>query len=782
MEKLTLNDGWKFLLDDPDKADKHNYWDKGHEDTQWRDVTLPHDWSVEHPFSLENSSGTGYLPGGIAWYRLHFTLEEADQGKPIWIIFDGIYKNSQVWCNGYYFGKRPNGYITFMHKMDHILNYGETENVLAIKVTHTDIADSRWFTGSGVYRKISMVVGDPVYIEPQDWFMATLALEGKQAKMSFETTLHNKSDQAAEGILKIVARDGSDCERVLHTEHISLEALDHTDINREILIDDVQLWSAQAPNLYEITTYFEIGGLTYKLYKETVGVRQFAFDPDKGFFVNGEKETLKGICVHHDGGVVGAAMTKELWLRRLVKLKDMGCNALRCSHNPHMPELYELCDVLGFYVIDEAFDEWEGPKNKWSTGHNVYPPLHQGYHEDFPQWHEEDLKSLILRDRNHASIMMWSVGNEIDYPNDPYCHPLFGEMTGNNDANKPLAERIYNPNRPNAERLVAIAKDLCDICHETDSTRPTTMAVAFPELSTLTGLVDVFDVVGYNYKEQFYERDHAAFPHKPFLGSENGHSYEAWKAVVDQDYISGQFLWTGIDFLGEAHGWPIRGSMAGLMTLAGFEKDNYYFRKSLWSDEPYIKLLTAPMEEADHYNGHAPVWDYPEGHMIHVVAYTNQQHAELFLGDESQGIADVDAKRGCMIWQVPYKSSEVRVVAKIEDGLIEDMLTTSKVACQLTAEVWQHEMVSEDGLIQIEVNVCDAEGKRVWHSAPMIHVTTQGDLTLVGLESGDLSDLTAYSCDYRRAYKGQLLIIVRACGHGSITIKGEGVIGTIIEI
>jgi hypothetical protein len=291
---------------------------------------------------------------------------------------------------------------------------------------------------------------------------------------------------------------------------------------------------------------------------------------------------FKGVCVHHDGGCLGAAMKKEVWRRRLELLKKSGCNAIRCSHNPHMPELYDLCDELGFMMMDEAFDEWENPKNKWSTGHNVYPPRHQGYYEDFPAWHEADLRTMVKRDRNHPSVIFYSIGNEIDYPNDPYCHPMFSEMTGNNDNNKPAAERQYDANKPNMERLSVLARELVAIVKDEDSSRPVTVAAAFPELSTRIGFIDEIDVVGYNYKEHLYAEDHKRFPEKTFLGSENGHSPEAWKIVEDNSYVCGQFIWTGIDYLGEAHGWPIRGSGAGFITTAGFAKDEFNERSKLW--------------------------------------------------------------------------------------------------------------------------------------------------------------------------------------------------------
>jgi hypothetical protein len=290
---------------------------------------------------------------------------------------------------------------------------------------------------------------------------------------------------------------------------------------------------------------------------------------------------------------------KELWRRRLRKLKAAGCNAIRTAHNPPDTHLLDLCDEMGFLVMDEAFDEWEGCKNKWWQGHNVYPPKRFGYADAFPQWHERDLGDLVRRDRNHPSIVLWSIGNEIDYPNDPYCHPLFRSMTGNNDANKPAQERQYDPNKPNAQRLAAIAEELAAIVKRHDTTRPVTAALAFPELSNRIGFAQALDVVGYNYKEELYARDRERYPGHVIYGSENGHGETEWHYVRDNPDICGQFLWTGVDYLGEAGGWPVRLSPAGLLTTAGFEKPRYYQRRAMWTGESSAPCISETGELAE---------------------------------------------------------------------------------------------------------------------------------------------------------------------------------------
>ncbi len=600
-EIRKLCSGWRFHLGECEEA-----WYKGYDDRGWREVMLPHDWSIEAPFSKDYSSGTGYVRGGIGWYRLRFSLPEKYKGKCIRLVFDGIYKNSQIWCNSYYLGKRPSGYATFSYDISPFAVFGEEENEISVKVVHTDIADSRWFTGSGITRKVTLVAEETVHPKEYGCFFETVFVEedGDSLRADLRVTqeIVNRSGQAETVEIETVFldADGTQVTSVKGTVELAAEAEGRLVL--ETALPNPKLWSCERPYLYSMQTWYrtkEAG--RYLADTQKVGVRTFHFDADKGFFLNGVGQKLKGVCVHHDGGCLGAAMTAEVWQRRLALLKESGCNAIRCSHNPHMPELYDLCDAMGFLMMDEAFDEWENAKNKWSTGHNVYPPKHQGYYEDFPAWHEADLRAMVRRDRNHPSVILWSIGNEIDYPNDPYCHPMFETMTGNNDANKPAEEKRYDSNRPNAERLAAIAGRLVRLVKEEDTSRPVTLAAAFPELSSRLGFLDAVDVIGYNYKEPLYEEDHRRFPDKPILGSENGHSEEAWKAVAENEYISGQFLWTGIDYLGEAHGWPVHGSPAGFITTAGFKKPEFARRKQLWGGE-----------EKEHTAEECVLWQEPD--------------------------------------------------------------------------------------------------------------------------------------------------------------------------
>lgn len=771
----TLKDNWLFHLGDVPEA-----WQKDFKDGDWLPVVVPHDWAVSQPFSPAHSSGTGYLPGGTGWYRLHFNLPEEYRDKKLWVRFEGVYKNCQVWFNGYNLGKHAYGYTPFRFDISDFAAFGKTENVLSVRVCHEDISDSRWYTGSGITRSVRLEVQEKVYFGEYGVFFTTPEVRTDRAAVKISNTVVNMSGAPAGVSVRSILLDTEGREVLTLSTPVSLEAGEEKKVTLEGAVSNPRLWSPEEPYLYTLVSELELDGKACNRRGESVGIRDARFCPDGGFFLNGKNLKLKGVCMHHDGGCLGAAVPKKAWKRRLLKLKAMGCNAVRMSHNPHSPEVYELCDELGFLAIDEAFDEWENPKNKWSTGHNVYPPKHQGYAEDFHAWHESDLRAMVRRDRNHPSVILWSIGNEIDYPNDPYAHPKFAASTGNNDGNKPDQERIYNPARPNMERLSVIAALLVRIVKEEDDTRPVTAAAAFPELSTHIGFIDALDVVGYNYKEEFYEQDHRRFPQKSFLGSENSHSMEAWRAVRDNEYISGQFLWTGIDFLGEAYGWPIHGSMAGLLTIAGFEKPDYYFRQGLWSERPVVQLATARQipEGTPKWQsrmGDSLNWNYTRGEEITVRCYTNCPTVDIRLNGVSQGIyrlADFE-DQGYIRCIVGYSEGTLEAVATAGDGtVVTSALRTTGApsAMTVTPDCTALKADGED-IAQLEVTVTDEEGNRVYNASDMISVTVEGQGTLLGLENGDQADNTEYSAPRRRAFHGKLLIYVRTSKQaGSIKV------------
>lgn len=735
-------------------GDEKNAYYRGYDDSGWQPVTLPHDWSVEHPFDRSYSSGTGYLCGGVGWYRMRFTLPEDIKDKVVWITFGGVYKNSRVWCNTNYLGMRPYGYSTFTHDITAFVEPGE--NVLAVRAEHTDLADSRWFTGNGIYRDVTITVLESIHFALDEVFTSTVSANEEEAELRIQWKLSGttKDTKQTEVVFTLRDRDGG----------IAASAISSGEAGTEILhVHNPMLWSPDSPNLYTLSCSATVNQHTVDELEIACGIRTFAFDAECGFTLNGTSMKLKGVCLHHDAGALGAAVPKAVWKRRLQKLKTVGCNAIRASHNPPDTALLDLCDEMGFLAIDEAFDEWEGCKNKWWQGHNVYPPKHFGYSDAFPVWHERDLSDMVRRDRNHPSIILWSIGNEIDYPNDPYGHPLFAQVTGNNDANKPSQERLYDPNKPNAQRLAAVSRMLAAIVKEHDDTRPVTSALAFPELSNLTGFAQSLDVVGYNYKEHLYREDRTKYSKHVIFGSENGHGEEQWLAVKNNMDICGQFLWTGIDFLGEARGWPVRVSPAGLLTTAGFEKPRYYHRKAMWTDALMVRIATSDMAD-EHGRYHERFsWDYAAGQTVRVSVYTNAKQIELFLNNCLLGLKEIDEDCYSVSFEVPFEPGELRAVAVRGAECVEDVLVTPSELAEIRLS--SEPMIPADGcmadIVQIEVSLFDANGQPIVSRDVMLHYALVGSGEIVGIDNGAADDLTPYTSKKRATFMGQAVVYVR---------------------
>lgn len=741
-EEIILHSDWKFFLGNAPDAFQKNY-----DDSLWRTVTIPHDWSVEEDFQEEYASGTGYLPGGLGWYRKRFFLPEAAAEKRVFITFNGVYNNSQVWCNGNNLGNRPNGYSTFCYEISEFVQPGE--NVLSVRADHREFIDSRWFTGSGIYRDVILTIVNRECFLPDGIFAFVSDVKENHAEISVEWDACTQADAEVKLFFAFPGKQ----EAKSGGTGSSGKAL--------VSLPDPEFWSPKRPALYTLRAELWREGRRLDRVELPFGVRTFRFDPQKGFFLNGENQKLKGVCLHHDAGALGAAVPREVWQRRLEKLKIMGCNAIRTSHNPPDPVFLDLCDELGFLVMDEAFDEWEGCKNKWWKGHNVYPPKHEGgYSEHFPVWHERDLSGFVRRDRNHPCVILWSIGNEVDYPNDPYSYPLPGVMEGNNDKNKPAEEMVYDSSRPSAKRLGAVARELAAIVRRNDPTRPVTAAIAYPEVSELTGYTGVLDAVGYNYKEHLYQKALADHPERVLFGSENFHDAPYWTAVRDNDAICGQFLWTGADYLGEASGWPVRASKAGNLTLAGIEKPRYFHRKALWCGGNTLVLAARPEGSTeDEFR-----WNWEEGEMMEVSAYTNCGEIELFLNGASFGKKPADPQNpGRIVWRMPFVPGTLLAKGMREGKPVEAKLSTAGSPAQVVLAPWR-DAVPADGrtLVQVELSLADGDGIPAMHQDLEVKWQVCGDAALIGVESGAVDDVTPYRVFTRKTFRGRMIAYFRA--------------------
>lgn len=786
-----INDNWKFTLNDVKDAQTVSYNDK-----RWQTLDVPHDWSVKGRLSPTLASATGYLPGGIGWYRKTINIPQDKQGEKVYFYFEGVYNRSEVFINGHSLGKRPNGYISFMYDATPYIEYGK-DNVIAVRVDHSQSADSRWYTGSGIYRNVWMVYADPVHIA-QWGVYAYPEKTNKGYNLNIEVEIDNDSKENASLTITNELFDADGKTVAKDSKKLAVSSSQNSKISTSLKVNKPQLWSLDNPYLYSLKTTVSKEGKIIDQSTTTTGIRSYTFDPNKGFALNGQWMKVKGVCIHHDAGVLGSAVPKEVWKRRLLTLKEIGVNAIRTSHNPQAPDLYTLCDELGLLVLNEAYDEWEFPKRKWLEGWNVGTPGFQGNFDLFAEWGEKDLADLVRRDRNHISVFAWSIGNEVDYPNDPYSHPVLdgGESTGFTQAQF----GGYKKDAPDAMRLGDIAKRLVAVVKKYDKSRPTTAGLAGVAMSNETAYPGALDIAGYNYTESMYDKDHQKYPNRVIYGSENRHELEAWKATRDKEFIFGQFLWTGIDYLGESGRWPSRGFYSGLLDFGGFIKPRGYFRQSLWSDNPMAYLGTYPTPgkgsgsqmkdvwsqldaetEGSSYVEKVPsmdawpVWNYQEGQSIRVVCYTNAAKARLMLnGKEIGETKNYDDNTGIIYWDIPYQAGKLEVVGMDNNGneVSKYSIQSSKRPNALSV-VSAEKVISKDkGLAQVVIQVVDQNGTPVMLSDDEITCQIQGPGKLLGLEASNNEDMSDYTDNKHRAFHGKILAYIQSTGEaGELNIR-----------
>ena len=790
--------GWKFLRGDAQGAQQPAF-----ADAAWRSLDLPHDWSVEGPFAQnEPSSGPGgNAPTGIGWYRKRFRVPASFKDRKVAIEFDGVFQNGEVWINGHYLGKRPFGYISYAHELTPHLNLAG-ENVIAVKVDNSRQPGSRWYSGSGIYRHTWLRAVNPVHVAQWGTFVTTPRVSKETAMVQVRTKVLNEAAAAAACTLASAVVDGAG--KVVQTAEAAQEIGPNGDyeFTQQLTFENPALWSVGAPSMYTLRSTVRVGQRVVDECETPFGVREAVFDADKGFLLNGEHVKLNGVCLHHDAGSLGSAVPERVWERRLEILREMGCNAIRTSHNPVAPEFLDLCDRVGFCVMNEIFDEWKAGKPQVrGNGYSLY----------YDDWHERDVADFVRRDRNHPSVVLWSCGNEI------------GDQL--------------------SARGVEILRDLLNIFHREDPTRLVTAGcdqIAAEPRPAPVEFLGQLDVVGYNYadrwrerKELYYSVDKAAHPNWRMIGTESsgmggirgdyrgmvpsapgqaaavpappaaapaagpgrggpagaggmfggrgfGRGFrgldteQLWRFVRTHDYVAGDFMWTGIDYLGES-GWPSHGASSGCIDSCGFPKDGYYFYQSQWTEKPMLRLFP-------HWN-----WKGREGQFLTVACYTNCDNVELFLNGKSVGTKGFAFPRYGMqgrygqqgpqamsgirttndlhlSWDVPYEPGTLKAVgtkAGKEAVTVEIATTGDPAAVNLSVD---RDTIRADrrDVAHVTVKVVDSQGRMHPDAENGITFEVEGEGRLIGVDNGDMSNMEDYKGKQKKVFHGMCLAIVQS--------------------
>ncbi len=748
-----FNDNWEFVLNESPTLPPST--------AEWKKVDVPHDWSIEGTPSRDLASCTGYLPGGIGWYRKTFTV--SDSKPKHYIYFEGVYNRSEVYLNGHLLGKRPNGYVSFMYDLTPYLKAGTNE--LSVRVDHSRYADSRWYTGSGIYRNVWFISAKETHLA--QWGVSyeakNVTAKSTNIHVSVEVEKGNRNLKDLSVKASLIDAQGKNVNSKLSTFNSQLSTL-----NFQLSISN--------PHLYTLHVDLLADGKVIDQTDTRVGIRSLQFDPNHGFALNGEWMKVKGVCIHHDAGVLGAAVPREVWQRRFLSLKEMGVNAIRMSHNMQAPDVYDLADEMGFLIMDEGSDEWEYPKRKWLKGWNQGTPGYDGTYDFFEEWIDRDIADMVRRDRNHPSVFLWSVGNEVDYPNDPYSHPILdGDNAG---INQPMYGG-YKKDAPRAERIGTIAKRLATIIRNIDPSRPVTGAMAGVVMSNQTEYPEAVDICGYNYTENRYVEDHKAYPKRIIYGSETSTNLAAWKAVRDNPHIFGHFVWTGYEYLGESGAWPSRGLGTGLIDFAGFLKPRGHFFASLWRTDPVAYIGTQAIRGGNNQwggnnrgnrNGRVNLstdawdnWNYQNGQTIRVLCYTNQPYAHLLLNGREVGEKkERDDNTGIIYWDVPYEVGTLRVEGLDKSGqaITHYEIRTHGEAKSISALEIINSKSSNCKCLHLLINIVDAQGIRVLDYRKDVKCEVISGGKLLGLENANNSDMSAPKQNHKNANRGQLLAYI----------------------
>lgn len=786
---VSFDKGWKFTLGDEKSFQAPDFDDSG-----WRSLNLPHDWAIEGNFSQDNPSGTGggALPGGVGWYRKTFTIPAKDEGKQIYIDFDGAYMNSTVYINGHELGTRPYGYASFSYDLTPWLKPGE--NVLAVRVDNSEQPNSRWYSGCGIYRHVWLRAVDPLHVKLWGTFVRQDEVSGSKADVSVITSVENTGRNArvytlATSILSPEGKTVASTSRLLH-----LDAGKDTEVTQQLSVKNPSLWSPDDPTLYTVVSELKVQGHTVDRYETKTGFRYLDFDAEKGFSINGERMKINGVCLHHDAGALGAVVNKAAIARQLKIMKEMGANAIRSSHNPPAPELLDLCDSLGLMVMDETFDMWRKKK----TSHD--------YSRYFPEWHERDLTDLVVRDRNHPSIIIWSIGNEVlEQWSDAKADTLSLEEANlilNFGQSKEMLAKEGDPMSVNS----LLTKKLADMTRELDPTRPVTAGCNEPDPGNHLFRSGALDIIGFNYHDDWFKDVPKNFPGKPFIVTESvsalqtrgyyqmpsdsinlwperwdkpffnetfscsaydnchapwGNTHEGtMRHVEDNDFIMGQFVWTGFDYIGEPtpYGWPARSSYFGLVDLAGNPKDSYYMYQSRWRPDLDVLHLF-------------PHWNWKEGEEVDVWAYfNNADEVELLLNGKSLGSKKPEGSAYHVSWRVPFEPGTLEAVSRKEGREVKrTVVNTASEPYALRLNPDRTE-INADGtdLCYVAVEVVDKDGNLCPLAENEILFTVEGSGFNAGVDNGSPISLEPFKSDKRKAFYGKALVIVQNDGR-----KGE---------
>jgi len=771
-QRFSMDPGWRFALGDSSGAERPSF-----DDRAWRRLDLPHDWSIEGTPQRDAPGGgrMGFFPSGTGWYRKAFRLPAGARGREVWLELDGVYMNADVWLNGFHLGRRPYGYSSVAYDATAHLVPGV--NVVAVRVDNSLQPNSRWYTGSGIYRHTWLTVVDPLHVAHWGTYVTTPRADSAGALVVARTRLENAGAAERQAVLRSTVVDPAGRDVVHADTSVRLAPGTTLEVEQRLAVPSPRLWSVGSPSLYALRSEVLDGRRSADTTTTTFGIRTIAWDKDHGFLLNGERVKLKGVNLHHDGGGLGAAVPERIWESRLLMLKAMGANAIRTSHNPPAPEFLDLCDRLGFLVMAEAFDEWTVGK------------VPHGIHEYFADWSERDLTDFIRRDRNHPSIVIWSAGNEI------------GEQSTTDGAQ--------------------VLRRLVDVFHREDPTRPVTTGndniVADGHPATLAFL-ETEDVVGYNYVDRWHERrelfaeqdrhDHPdwrmvgtesgtvfqSFDGRPSLGSDSTavhanytsgmmEAERRWKWIAMRDWFAGDFMWTGVDYLGESF-WPFIGFGSAPLDITGHPKDSFWFWRSWWTDQPVLHLL--------------PHWNWPgrDGQTIPVLAYTNCNTVELFLNGRSLGTKSLEfPAQGTsggwntyaqpvvrattndlhLSWDVPYAPGLLRAVGTHRDGTacaVAEVRTAGPAAALRLAADRDTVTTAPGDVAQLRFEIVDTAGTVVPAADNEVRFAVTGGSLLV-VETGNLQDHDPFQAGRRHAFEGRGLAILRTPQAGMLRVTAS---------